>query len=175
LPNYCNNKLEVAGKPDDLKQFNVWLREVENSKEDTPGRLPSFFNNVIPMPEDSTMEQHVESWGTKWDVCEIFDVFYSGISTEMFFDTAWSPPEPVVLALSRKFPALQFTLSFFEMGCCFAGVNVYRRGGLSEKHYSEDSMSALYNTLAAEFGFESTLDQMNEHLNENEDDKQDTV
>jgi hypothetical protein len=33
------------------------------------------------------------------------------------FDAAWPPPPPVILAVSRTFPTLEFELRDFERGC----------------------------------------------------------
>lgn len=62
-------------------------------------------------------------WGTKWDACDpdcggiakegkTFCLFYT-------FNTAWSPAEPVLLAMSEQHPGLTFTASFEEEGGLF--------------------------------------------------------
>ncbi len=38
------------------------------------------------------------------------------------FRTAWSPPEPVILELSKQFPKLTFTLKYWEGGAAFRGI-----------------------------------------------------
>jgi hypothetical protein len=69
-----------------------------------------------------------EHWGTKWqpDGAERRQdgpSYRTGQQEVLVtFATAWSPPLPVVLAMSKKFPTLDFELRYFESGCCFNGI-----------------------------------------------------
>lgn len=45
----------------------------------------------------------VENWGTKWEIDNV-DVSTSRGWLKYSFSTAWSPPAPVIIALSKKFP-----------------------------------------------------------------------
>ena len=60
----------------------------------------------------------VNEWGTKWNTCnhEIIE-FKNGFK----FDTAWSPPIPIIIALSKKFPRLSFIIKFIDEGGGFIG------------------------------------------------------
>ena len=44
------------------------------------------------------------------------------------FDTAWSPPTPIIKNAAERFPALTFELRYFECGCCFNGLFRLSRG-----------------------------------------------
>lgn len=76
---------------------------------------------------------HCDKWGTKWNACEgeldsiirRFDksspAWGQGISVSpkehscvFRFQTAWSPPAPVILALSLKWPKMKFELDCEE-------------------------------------------------------------
>jgi hypothetical protein len=75
---------------------------------------------------------NVRNWGTKWDVAvsdgdeypdtEIVSedsgiaVLEHGTITELSykFNTAWSPPEPIVSHLSEQYPKVSFTLEYQE-------------------------------------------------------------
>lgn len=37
------------------------------------------------------------------------------------FDTAWTPPQPVIEKLFELFPAVRFELEYFECGVAFCG------------------------------------------------------
>lgn len=69
----------------------------------------------------------VHTWGTKWNAYEIVrkirtrSVFYT-------FQTAWSPPSPVILAFSKAFPELLFTLKYYEQGVGYKGREIYQAG-----------------------------------------------
>lgn len=60
------------------------------------------------------------NWGTKWNACEITRT-ENKTSLKYRFDTAWSPPIKVVTAMAHVFPALTFTLKYFEGGMGFQG------------------------------------------------------
>ena len=76
-----------------------------------------------------------ENWGTKWGICnaEVVQEFLERIShIDYCFDTAWSPPLPVVLKMSEMFPGLRFILRYFECGCAFNGVYICEKGEVVE-------------------------------------------
>lgn len=62
----------------------------------------------------------INSWGTKWNACSP-EVSEGEGELCYTFDTAWSPPVPVVFAMSKKFPKLTFHLAYEESGCDFEG------------------------------------------------------
>jgi hypothetical protein len=54
------------------------------------------------------------NWGTKWNAChsEGFEIHESATMTIYNFDTAWSPPVPVIHALAVAYPKLRFRLEY---------------------------------------------------------------
>lgn len=67
------------------------------------------------------------NWGTKWDACHaaierVPYVIAAALATihkdrvEISFDTAWAAPEPVIHALVRKYPNLNFVHSYSYEG-----------------------------------------------------------
>jgi hypothetical protein len=86
---------------------------------------------------------NVENWGTKWNCGEVWhdreDDSTSIVEgkTSYGFDTAWSPAEPVVLALSVLFPTLTITHRYCEGGMGYAGEAMYRGGDeIARQEYS---------------------------------------
>jgi hypothetical protein len=72
----------------------------------------------------------IKNWGTKWNFCDIVleeENYYENETydneSELFytFETAWAPPRPVILAMSKAFPELEFDLKYFEMSMGFNG------------------------------------------------------
>jgi hypothetical protein len=51
---------------------------------------------------------NIREWGTKWDACDVDLNDDSETSLGYSFNTAWSIPEPVFLAMVQKFPTLDF-------------------------------------------------------------------
>lgn len=66
-------------------------------------------------------------WGTKSDAVDV-EVQSERDELTYSFDTAWSPPRPVVLAASRLFPTLSFELRYWEPGNGFRGELECRLG-----------------------------------------------
>lgn len=50
-----------------------------------------------------------DKWGTKWNACE--PSFYNN---EVWFDTAWSFCEPIVIALSKMFPDVRIEFQYAD-------------------------------------------------------------
>lgn len=89
---------------------------------------------------------NVKHWGTKWNCGEVWndraDDFVVEGKTSYNFDTAWSPAEPVIHALSGLFPTLTITHRYCEGGMGFAGEVIYHAGNeISRREFDGDSLS----------------------------------
>jgi hypothetical protein len=69
---------------------------------------------------------NVANWGTKWNAYDI-SILEDGV---LQFDTAWSPPEPIFVTLSEKYPELEFEAKSFDEGWGFACVTTYKNGAV---------------------------------------------
>ena len=159
MPNWCFNKITIrAGKEtrDNIanflkgdQYFRPWNYE-EGKQHDVLVAQPTLFafHNVIPQPdyileetdprrktnvpkdsEDGWYNWRVNNWGTKWEVSEVA-MYESKVALTYEFDTAWSPPEPVIAKLSELFPNAYITLFFDEPGMAFRGSISYKEGGV---------------------------------------------
>jgi hypothetical protein len=83
----------------------------------------------------------VVNWGTKWDVGDGTRV--DGNPEDGYirydFDTAWSPPVPWVLSVSKRYPSIAFYLQYEEGGCSFEGYMKIVNGKTLEEHQGEYS------------------------------------
>lgn len=147
MPNWVVNNLNVTGKIGELKQF----------KKEHPRFL---FTDVIPYPkveckdgrivdlEYSTSATNkndgyhwcIDNWGTKWEIGdnglgEDVQVFPRKLCID--FDTAWSPPEPIIHKLSELYSGLTFSLRYWEGGGCFKG-HLKIKGGIELVNKQED-------------------------------------
>lgn len=124
MPNYCQNKLIVNEFGEGLRG---WL--------DVNGLS---FERIQPIPEP-TLELCNEVWGTKCDLEDYVSKEAAEMLLELslaYFDTASSPPIPVLDVLCRKFPGTSMTLYYFEPGNGFAGVTQFENG-LSVDSFAE--------------------------------------
>ena len=73
-----------------------------------------------------------ENWGTKWDAYSQGPIAPESLEglrkVKLRFDTAWSPPKPVIIKLGQMFPEAIFRLQYWEGGACFQGKLVVCRG-----------------------------------------------
>lgn len=75
----------------------------------------------------------IANWGTKWNASEA-SIHSESSSTGkskkavFCFNTAWSPPVPVVQAMISQNPNLRFVLRYWESGCAYKGVFKGHRG-----------------------------------------------
>lgn len=64
----------------------------------------------------------INNWGTKWDACNCYDRMVNPNQVVIGFETAWSPPLPVIKIMITSFPILHFTLYFDEFMMRYKGV-----------------------------------------------------
>lgn len=79
----------------------------------------------------------IQNWGTKWGASETEIIKETSRSVRYTFQTAWSPPIPVVREMSRKFPSLRFRIRFWEGGMGFQGNWIFK-AGKDIKHEEKD-------------------------------------
>ena len=153
MPNWCDNKLRVSGPIEDVVNFKrhavghpvIWPRPSYEKQEDYDKRVEETqkmkvlltFSKFVPVPEDVLKKEYsmegynwcVNNWGTKWDLGdEGMTVEEDGKVLIYRFTTAWSPPIPVVIAMSEQFPRLRFSIRFREDGMGFKGIESYKGG-----------------------------------------------
>lgn len=116
-------------------------------------------------------------WGTKWSP----DVTQASIeltAVSLTFDSAWSPPQGLVVELSRINPALTFILEYAEPGTGYLGASAYRKGEevvMSYINCVEDDdplMKSLNDAIRAVYKAEEMGEEFNPNL---EGDLQDRI
>ena len=154
MPNWCENELIVRGKQEKIDKLVDFMKSEDNEFD---------FNKIVPYPTKYKQldliakvyeEEHPndfkgrpkngynqggyewcnDNWGTKWNACDVILK-----DNKYYFNTAWSPPEPVIKKLSEKFPDLTLTLKYWEGGCGFRGMCKFKYGekiGYSNHRYS---------------------------------------
>lgn len=92
------------------------------------GQFAEYFKNIVECGHASWYSWSIENWGTKWNAydCERID------DRTVRFDTAWSCPINVMLALAAKFPGNLIHFKWADEDC---GYNV----GDATVIYNEDS------------------------------------
>ena len=129
MPNMCYNRVEIHGEG---------AEEIANkiASEETP----FDFAKIIPEPDydkievEPTFEKEdsdfrmptwwdwrVQNWGTKWNSSECEVTIMDDEQVEYTFNTAWGPPEGVILKLRELYPDVGITAFYDEPGMELAG------------------------------------------------------
>ena len=139
MPNDCYNYLEAPNGDVSLIADYFSTRKCKHSK------LPEVyldFDKILPMPKELRKTEApkdqpnwydwcVSNWGTKWNS-------YEGQVTEdgIGFNTAWSPPAPVIAALANQIDK-PLRMVYDESGMDFCGeVLAYPDGTYEDNCYS---------------------------------------
>ena len=128
MPNWCENVLRMNLTNKDLQDF------IDNYVND---KKQIDFNLIIPQPSEDLESfdwytWRCNHWGTKWNAVdesgwlddEIFECILDGRGYDLgiCFDTAWSPPLPIIMKLIELYPDSEISLDYYEPGCEFAGT-----------------------------------------------------
>ena len=144
MPNWVFNHLTIDGSKEDIAKVKAQVGAVVKRKykgvdevDEKIDEEPIFsFMNILPPPEDKLDEYHavhgyangektgdteynwynfnVREWGTKWDARDVDLLEEHKTSLHYKFDTAWSPPTPVIEKLAQQNPNLNITLEYRE-------------------------------------------------------------
>lgn len=106
-----------------------WHASREEAKN-TEGKCPSCDSYLKDWYNSGGYDWCIANWGTKWGLYDFEDNAPDPADERMeySFQTAWSPPIPVIQAMSKQFPALRFALCYFEGGGGFMGSCLYEDG-----------------------------------------------
>ena len=139
MPNHCSTSMEVKGNYEHRQEFVDKNRGYSLWDTGKTGDYKALsFNAQVPMPKTYIKKHQKDKsnsewygwsnkqWGTKWD-CYEEQCHHSEQYTSYSFDTAWSPPFPWIQKVSRKFPHLEFNITWAEEGGGGGYFNI--RGG----------------------------------------------
>jgi len=91
-----------------------------------------ILEDGIPEPKDGYNQGGyqwcISNWGTKWGLCHTQLLKKDNGMLMYGCDTAWSPPEPLMMKLSQLFPDAKITLKWWEGGSGVKGTNKYHKG-----------------------------------------------
>lgn len=134
-PGWRNYVLEVTGGHlPETREEMIQLIESENEKA-VSGSSQKNLSNFINLREarqandnqkkfgfSDWLDWRIENWGTKWNVKDDVDIDLSETHISLAFNTAWTPPIPVIAALCKQYPEVSATLYYIETGNWFAGT-----------------------------------------------------
>jgi len=127
MPNNCSNKIIVEGN---IQHFEETL-----TRDKSTGKYVFQFGQTVPSNE--TIDDHIQNWGTKWDIYEYsVEILSDKIIIQGF--TAWSPPKKWVSNFfNHQNMDVKITLIYCELGCCFYGLFTKYPDGKEESIHRE--------------------------------------
>ena len=135
MPNWVRNTLQITGAPEVVSECLASMGSPERESEDD--RLLDF-ERVVSLPPDLRARLEVSSsteeeawdrrsevigqWGTKWSAFQVtVERQPDGGGAIIKFDTAWTPPMPVISTLADRFPSLEFDFTYLDIQAPIAG------------------------------------------------------
>lgn len=137
MPNWTNNTIHINGTQDDLVKFKFKSGGILNKGTEHERTTAFDFNKFIPQPDNIFLgnlgakeermckekgipnwyEWNIQNWDTKWNACDP-EFEWDGDTLRLHFDTAWSPPIKIFIAMVKQHPELSF-----EFNCEIEGVD----------------------------------------------------
>ena len=125
---------EVYEDKDEQVEIEKLKRE---GKEGEAKKLEILFK-LKEHKEFNWYDFNVTNWGTKWNANINIEPVLEGNKLFYTFNTAWSPPLLVIVAMSLQFPNLYFKLKYYEGAMGFKGVVECKNGKVIKETYSEN-------------------------------------
>ena len=123
-----------------LDRLNSFVgRQAEPTKEDSKLLLESALQGYDTHKDGYNQggyEWCRDNWGTKWNFSEVsgpvLEVRPRVCKLYYSFETAWSPPTPLIRKMGEIFPDLSFKLVYWEGGAGYQGVFCMRNGRVTK-------------------------------------------
>ena len=148
MPNWCHNRVEIFGDEEELAKIKAHIETKEslfdfNKIVPMPSALKYTERSddgdyelvmgkyvlkdkvarkrlIVEHGADNWYDWSINCWGTKWNSADV-TVEDEGDVLRYYFDTAWSPPEPIIHKLRELYPDVGITAFYDEPGMEFAG------------------------------------------------------
>lgn len=113
MPNWVYNDVTIsADDPAVLAQLVEAVKGFDGNQD-----VPFNFQSILPRPadqDDNWYDWNCANWATKWPAGEISMETYDNGDVQFHFQTAWSPPTPVIAKLSALFPTVSISFDYEE-------------------------------------------------------------
>lgn len=93
----------------------------------------------------------IKHWGTKWNACDT--QINDPSEADVYFNTAWSAPIPVLDELSKRYPDLSFEYNFADEDMGYnTGSMVIKNGEIIKGGFLKDASKEAYETCFSLWG-----------------------
>ena len=129
-----DGKVDVFAIPESSEK--AFLRERKYIDEETFAHGKQAYQNKIRFGHPDWYSWRIANWNTKWNACGYESGLDYSSGNCLHFQTAWSPPVPIIEKLAEQFPGVEFVHSWANedlgMSC---GRRVYQNGKVVEEYY----------------------------------------
>ena len=133
-------------KKEPTKELEDWFAEEHETSKRAFELGKIAYENVKKYGCKTWYEWSCRYWGTKWNACEARVEYTDGSDHVLiYFQTAWSTPEPVIYDLSTQYPDLTIECEYADedMGSN-CGMYKYENGEITSErifpHPNDDSL-----------------------------------
>lgn len=121
-----------------VKKMISWY---EQNEPETLKYAKQLLSNYEKYGNSTWYGWRTTNWGTKWSAYQVEWDYTDDNSIYLKFQTAWSPPTPILNKLVEMFPTLNFYVACFDEGHCFAGRGDWKLGDSDDfNFYSEEDL-----------------------------------
>lgn len=175
MPNWVANQLKVSGNPSVVLAFTLAVRGTgkyaksaldfnqvipcpqelyETESMGLPSEHPNraayearCAANKAKYGYETWYEFCCEEWGTKWNACDAAIVDKETTNyVDYVFNTAWAPPTPVIVKMSKDWPSLLFKhMAVEEFGSFEPVLELYQNGVLLTTFGDEGKQAYHFN------------------------------
>lgn len=166
MPNHTYTEVRIQGQPFVIDAFASHLSDLASDDNETnTGFLELFLGDPAKGGHEDWYNLRINEWGTKWDVYRISDVktdyipFTAGFMASRIvtckWASAWSPPIPALLKLSKKYD-VDIIARYADEFLNYVGQHTIIDGEENKVlHYEEDD---VYRGVFEVFGPDHLLD-----------------
>jgi len=109
----------INGQTEYIRGYEIKnaIEAIEEGKETITFNVSDAVSNgvlaemIANFGTSSWYDWSITNWGTKWNS---YDVYWHSDNSVVEIQTAWSTPEPVIVALSQKFPEAKFACLYAD-------------------------------------------------------------
>lgn len=149
MPNHVDQDLIVTGEVSILKKFLEFAQDDKHFisadkflpyprsfkiEDEVADDLLKQGISIINGYNSGGYEWCLQNWGTKWgiynDSIKISKLTGKNGKLKFNFNSAWSPVNKIVIAMSQQFPLLHFELKYYERGMKFKGIFIVEAGNI---------------------------------------------
>ena len=147
MPNYVFHDMTITGPQEERARF------MQECFTDSDGGPQFDFNKMVPQPDFPEDEEsgfpptwykwRCEHWGDKWNAVDTAVVQGEG-GIQLKFETAWSPPVPILERVAERFPELKIVGEYEDGQMNFAGWFSMHGGNIEHKNTTEERFGEYY-------------------------------